>query len=572
MVVDSWCETRSERTKKTTIIKARSLGARRLRCSIGSSIDEINELREPDDGEFAARPGREVDSFTGRSDYFFLYPRDERLVMMHEDDDVLLPELDGSLIGEEDDIFGFAMGEEEYRLGGNWEIVIHHLAAAIGDHVLDLLRRERHEILRHIAIILVERSHLGWTVREIDEVLGEVDKSAAEESDKEEREERKPEAEHRASGIFYQPHDGYRRHEEDRRLGADSPQGMREPLLREEFRHEHHKERDEEESRTGYGRIAHAFSEPPAEPLHQVIPEVTEASEEEDAGEWIEDRVRRVVVPPVLIAPEVVLDEREAECLGKGPPEVAPIHFRREDRDGPGARGQVLGVGGKLIDEGCGSYRSAEDEGQTMLPEALEEVFVGEDEEGEKRDEDEGRQAIGDVGVDADAEDETGKQEGADALGTEALPEEVKSEGEEAGHHDGPEADPGEIDGPEGCGQEKGGNETRSTALEEFFPEEVDAEDGEGPKDSRPELEHRDRVAEVLDRERLEVDEEAFAAVVVGVEELILSGLDGSEGIDAVDGFIRVEAARDAVDVVDAHEECDRNNSEEEHDAEQSAE
>lgn len=88
---------------------------------------------------------------------------------------------------------------------------------------------------------------------------------------------------------------------------------------------------------------------------------------------------------------------------------------------------------------GCCHGRS-EDEDETVFPETLEEVFVGEDEERQERDQNERRQTVGDIGVQADTKDESSQKEGAEAFGAQAFEKEIERKGQEKRHHDSPKA------------------------------------------------------------------------------------------------------------------------------------
>lgn len=47
----------------------------------------------------------------------------------------------------------------------------------------------------------------------------------------------------------------------------------------------------------------------------------------------------------------------------------------------------------------------------------------------------------------------------------------------------------------------------------------------------------------------MQVDEESFAAVVVGVEELVLAGFIGADCVDAVHRFVRIEPGGNVFDI-----------------------
>lgn len=94
--------------------------------------------------------------------------------------------------------------------------------------------------------------------------------------------------------------------------------------------------------------------------------------------------------------------------------------------------------------------------------------------------------------------------------------------------------------------------------MEELFAEQVDAQDGKGSEQDRPELQSGDSVAEDRDGECLKIDEKPFAAEVGRIEDVKGSGLERVYGIDTVGGFVRIDAGGDVLDMIDADEECQK--------------
>ena len=94
--------------------------------------------------------------------------------------------------------------------------------------------------------------------------------------------------------------------------------------------------------------------------------------------------------------------------------------------------------------------------------------------------------------------------------------------------------------------------------LPEFSREQVDAEHGQSSEYRREELESNDIIAQEEQRERLQVDKEPFAPVVVGVEELVMTGFVRADGVDAVHRFVWIESGGEVSDIPESQEERHR--------------
>ena len=84
---------------------------------------------------------------------------------------------------------------------------------------------------------------------------------------------------------------------------------MGESFVGEEFWHEHDKKRAQEENIAEETEVAVTIAETFSEESDGLPDNKEEASQEERAHKGIEDRIGRIVVAPVLIAPKVILDE-----------------------------------------------------------------------------------------------------------------------------------------------------------------------------------------------------------------------------------------------------------------------
>ena len=74
--------------------------------------------------------------------------------------------------------------------------------------------------------------------------------------------------------------------------------------------------------------------------------------------------------------------------------------------------------------------------------------------------------------------------------------------------------------------------------MKELFAEQVDAQDGKGSEQDRPEHQSGDGIAEERDGEGLEIDEKSFAAEVGRIEDVEISGLERVYGIDEISAIL----------------------------------
>jgi len=205
----------------------------------------------------------------------------------------------------------------------------------------------------------------------------------------------------------------------------------------------------------------------------------------------------------------------------------------------------------EMIEHRRGGDESRQQKERSLFPETAEKIFVGEEERREEDDEDEGSDTESDIGVQPEPEEEPGEEEIAEFPGAQSAEEKVERESDDEGGHDGSEADAGEVDRPVGSGQHESGEDADDAPVKELSSEEVDAEYGQRSEKDRPKLEPGDGVAENRDRERLEIDEEPFAAEISRIEKLEIFGFESVEGIDAVGSLIGIEPGGDSFDVID---------------------
>lgn len=227
-------------------------------------------------------------------------------------------------------------------------------------------------------------------------------------------------------------------------------------------------------------------------------------------------------------------------------------------------RGEIVWMRDKeVIEHGGGGEESAEDKGEAVLPESSEELLVGEHEDREEDYEDEGGDPESDVGVESCPKDEARDEKISETMGTEASEEEVKGKSEEKRRHDGPKADTGEVDRPVRGSEHKSGNDASTTSMVELTSEEVEAEDGEGAKENRGELESSDGIAQYRDEKGLDVDKEALATIVGRVKELVGAGFNSMDSIDAIGCFVGIESDRNLLYLIEANDEREEEDSDE---------
>jgi hypothetical protein len=227
-------------------------------------------------------------------------------------------------------------------------------------------------------------------------------------------------------------------------------------------------------------------------------------------------------------------------------------------------RGEIIGMRDKeVIEHRGGGEESAEDKHEAVLPESPKELLVAEHEDREEDDEDEGGDPESDVGVESCPKDEARDEKISETMGAEASEEEVKGKSEEKRRHDGPKADPGEVDRPVRGSEHKSGNDAGTTSMVELTSEEVEAEDGEGAKENRGELESSDGIAQYRDEKGLDVDKETLPTIVGRVKELVGAGFNSMDSIDAIGCFVGIESDRNLLYLIEANDEREEEDSDE---------
>lgn len=134
---------------------------------------------------------------------------------------------------------------------------------------------------------------------------------------------------------------------------------MRESFIGEKFRHEHREERSEEEHIGDEAGVAITVADPSSDERDGLPDDKEEAGEEQCPDKRVEDGIGRVVMPPILVAEEIVFDKGSRERFGKRRGDVSMIDFRRKNRNMSRAGREVFGVSDKKVIE----HRESGDQG-----------------------------------------------------------------------------------------------------------------------------------------------------------------------------------------------------------------
>ncbi len=135
---------------------------------------------------------------------------------------------------------------------------------------------------------------------------------------------------------------------------------MGETLISQEFGYEHGKERPEEKDVSEEAEIAIAVAQSLTEQGDGLPDDKEKASEEKGAHKRVKDGIRRVVVAPVLITPEIVFEKRDRKSFGHRAPEITMVDFGRKDRDMGRARDEIVWMRDKeVIEHGDGGEKGA---------------------------------------------------------------------------------------------------------------------------------------------------------------------------------------------------------------------
>lgn len=208
-------------------------------------------------------------------------------------------------------VFPRIMREKENRLSGDGEPIVNFGTARVGEDIGSDAVREVVDVSRHRGEVFIEGAARVFIVGEEDEIFRGIPEG-------DEREER-PDYEQCAyfhsrrlpPYPFAKPEKRHRGDEEDEGLGADRAEGVRESFLGQEFRNEHSRESAEEEERDQEVAIAIGVFPTSSREEEESHYKKDASREEERARHEVEEGIGRVVVAPVHIADEGVLDKGE---------------------------------------------------------------------------------------------------------------------------------------------------------------------------------------------------------------------------------------------------------------------
>ncbi len=449
-------------------------------------------------------------------------------------------------------VFFRIIREENEGLGGDGESIVNFGAARVGEDVDFDVIGEAVDVSRHRGEVFIEGASRVGVFGEENEVFRSIPEGDECEECPDYEECAYFHSRRLTAYPFAKPQKRHRGDKEDEGLSADRAKGVREPFFGQEFRNEHSRESAEEEECDQ--EVAIAIGVFPTTPREEEESHYKKdaSREEERARHEVEEGIGRVVVAPVHIADEGVLDKGERESFPEGKREIPVIHVGRKNRDGGGARGEVLGMCREFVNDGRGCDRHTKEKDERVFPIELQKSSVGSYASERRDDEDEGRHAEGNIGVETETEDESGKEERNETFGAESAKEKVEGKREKERYHDGAKADTGKVDRPVGKRHEKSGKERDAPLVPEFFREEIDAEDGECPENGREEFERGDAIPKKKERKGLQVDEEPFATIIVGIEPSVFAGLIGTDRIDAVHRLVWIEPGGNVFDIPEA--------------------
>lgn len=303
-------------------------------------------------------------------------------------------------------VFTGIVREEDDRLGGDGEVVADIRAARIGEDIgFDTLGK-RVYISCHRGKVFVEGAARISILGEKEEVLCRIPQGDHCKCCPCEKEHSDFHAGRLSFDPFAEGEEWHCGDEKNKGKGADRAKGVRESFFGQKFRDKHRDEATQEKERDQEVAIAVGVAPSAFREEEETHREENDTGEEECSRYEVEQWIGRVIVPPVHIADKGVFDEREAESFCKREREIAMVYLGRENGDGGRTRGEVFGMSREFIQNRRCRNDHAEEKNKGVLPEKREKVFVGKISSDCEEDENEGRDAEGDIGVEAKAEDE----------------------------------------------------------------------------------------------------------------------------------------------------------------------
>lgn len=225
------------------------------------------------------------------------------------------------------------VGEEQKWLCGNRESVVDHGATRIGENIRMCVGWQGVGIISHGREVFIEGAPGVLVVGKKEEVFTDIPEGNASEDGSGKEHHADSGARLSSSEPFAKPEQWDARDKKDGRLRADSAKGMRQSFCGQKFGNEHGEEPSEEEERNHEFAISFGMLPSFSDEQHDAHNEKNESSEKQYAAHQIEERIGRIVVPPVHIAHKGVFDQRKTKCFGEREGEVSVIDRGRENRN-----------------------------------------------------------------------------------------------------------------------------------------------------------------------------------------------------------------------------------------------
>ncbi|MDQ1284171.1 MAG: hypothetical protein QG620_519 [Patescibacteria group bacterium] len=183
-------------------------------------------------------------------------------------------------------------------------------------------------------------------------------------------------------------------------------------------------------------------------------------------------------MPPILVSPEVVFYQTQSQASGERFSQMSAVDLGRENGNVVGARFQIFGVDIESVKHRRGGKQRKQGEDNDGSPIFFQEVFAGNNEREKQDEKNGGSDAPGDVGVDADAENEAADGKIIPFFRPQAFPQEIKRKSQNGRQHIGAERNAGKVDGPKRHGREPSAYEP-GAAAEKFLGQKVRSKYGE---------------------------------------------------------------------------------------------
>lgn len=131
--------------------------------------------------------------------------------------------------------------------------------------------------------------------------------------------------------LFYNPEYGNSRKQKDRYLSSDRAKRMGETFIRKELGGEHGKERTKKEEINNEPEVSVGKTKATVEKPERLPEKNEETRKKTCAYHWIENRIGRIIMTPVLVSKKIVFNKRNGKGFRYGTPEVPVIHFWIKD-------------------------------------------------------------------------------------------------------------------------------------------------------------------------------------------------------------------------------------------------